>query len=153
MRAKVVVALLTAGASLALLTGTAPAASASTVTLGQHALYQAYSQVGKPYQWGAAGPHSYDCSGLAVYAYGRVGIHLPHNALAQYRSIHRLPPSQAKLGDLIFMAQSGNSIDKNQIDHVGIYAGNHYWYVASHSGTTVRKQWIWTNHIWAGRPY
>ena len=29
---------------------------------------RAYSQLGKPYAWGAAGPHSYDCSGLVSYA-------------------------------------------------------------------------------------
>lgn len=154
---KATLLVLTGGASLGLLAAGTPAASAATArphaTVGQHALYQAYAQVGKPYRWGAQGPGGFDCSGLMAYAYGRVGVALPHNALAQYRSIHRLPVSQVRVGDLIFMADSGSSTDKNRIDHVGIYAGNHYWYVASSSGTVVRKQWIWTNNIWVGRPY
>jgi len=34
----------------------------------------AYSQLGKPYVWGATGPNSYDCSGLIVAAWAHVGV-------------------------------------------------------------------------------
>ncbi len=42
------------------------------------------AELGKPYVWGAAGPSSFDCSGLVSYVYAQVGVSLPHNAAAQY---------------------------------------------------------------------
>ena len=47
-----------------------------TVT-GNVVVDRAYSQLGKPYAWGAVGPNSFDCSGLVSYAltgsYTRLG--------------------------------------------------------------------------------
>lgn len=44
---------------------------------GNSVVNRAYSQLGKPYQWGAAGPNSFDCSGLVSYcltgSYNRLG--------------------------------------------------------------------------------
>lgn len=44
---------------------------------GNSVVNRAYSQLGKPYQWGAVGPNSFDCSGLVSYcltgSYGRLG--------------------------------------------------------------------------------
>lgn len=34
---------------------------------GNSVVNRAYSQLGKPYKWGAAGPNSFDCSGLVSY--------------------------------------------------------------------------------------
>lgn len=46
-----------------------------TVT-GNVVVDRAYSQLGKPYGWGAAGPNSFDCSGLVGYCLtGRMGSH------------------------------------------------------------------------------
>ena len=42
------------------------------------------AELGKPYVWGAAGPSTFDCSGLVMYVYAQVGVSLPHNAAAQY---------------------------------------------------------------------
>jgi cell wall-associated NlpC family hydrolase len=82
----------------------------------QVAVNTAMAQLGKPYVWGAAGPGSFDCSGLALYAYKAAGISLPHSSAMQSRigtpvSINALRP-----GDLVFF-YSGPS-------HVGIYIGN-----------------------------
>ena len=44
----------------------------------QRVLAYALAQRGKPYRWGAAGPNSFDCSGLVMASYARVGIKLPH---------------------------------------------------------------------------
>src|SRR5205807_1430428 len=73
----------------------------------------ARAQLGKPYVMGAAGPDSYDCSGLTMAAYARVGVSLPHSAHAQmgYGPISR---SQLQPGDLVFFNGGG---------HVGIYIG------------------------------
>ena len=55
---------------------TVPAPSGAAAT----AIAFALRQVGKPYQWGAAGPNAYDCSGLVYAAYAAAGIqHRPHH--------------------------------------------------------------------------
>ena len=44
---------------------------------GNSVVSRAYSQLGKPYKWGAVGPNSFDCSGLVSYcltgSYSRLG--------------------------------------------------------------------------------
>jgi cell wall-associated NlpC family hydrolase len=77
----------------------------------------AYAQLGKPYVWAAAGPNSYDCSGLVLAAYKQVGINLPHNAAMQWGVVHHIPRAELSPGDLVFY-------DSSNIHHVAIYIGN-----------------------------
>jgi cell wall-associated NlpC family hydrolase len=81
----------------------------------QSVVNAAMAQLGKPYAWGGAGPSSFDCSGLALFAYRTVGVSLPHSAAAQ--STMGVPVSRWSLqpGDLVFFYGTG---------HVGIYIGN-----------------------------
>src|SRR5207247_2560981 len=44
------------------------------------AIATAEAQLGKPYQWGAEGPDSFDCSGLTMYAWASSGVSLPHSS-------------------------------------------------------------------------
>ncbi len=44
----------------------------------------ARAQLGEPYQWGAAGPGAWDCSGLTMGAWRAGGKYLPHYSVAQY---------------------------------------------------------------------
>ena len=137
---------------------TAPAGAAPVTrnvnaapSLGARAVVVARQQVGKPYVYGAAGPQSFDCSGLTQYAYARVGRRLPHNALQQYQSIRHVSLSSLQLGDLVFMNFSGGSAAG--ISHVGVYAGGGNWYVAKQPGTRIALQHIWTlRGVYAGRP-
>ena len=63
----------------------------------------ALSRKGCPYVWGAAGPSSFDCSGLVMWSYAQVGIYLPHNSEAQYAAADAvLPLSQAEPGDVLY---------------------------------------------------
>lgn len=80
------------------------------------AIQQALSQVGAPYVWGAAGPSSYDCSGLVMWAYGRSGVSLPHYSGAMYAMTTRISASQLQPGDLVFWGSGGS-------EHVAIYMG------------------------------
>jgi cell wall-associated NlpC family hydrolase len=80
------------------------------------ALRFAKAHLGDPYVYGAAGPHSFDCSGLTMAAYRSAGIHLAHNSTAQYREVKHVSKSHLRLGDLVFF-YSGRS-------HVAIYAGH-----------------------------
>ena len=53
-------------------------------TLGGQAVAIAMQYLGTPYVWGGASPGGFDCSGLTMYVYSRLGVGLPHNAAAQY---------------------------------------------------------------------
>lgn len=112
----------------------------------------AASERGRPYRWGAAGPYAFDCSGLAEYAWARAGIRLPHNALRQYETTRHVALTAVAPGDLIFTAGAGYSTNPSLIDHVGVYAGHGYWWVAPHGGTVVQLQRIYTNRLWASQP-
>jgi len=144
--------------TMVMLVATPPSASAAVrpatrpaPTLGTRALAVARHQIGKPYRWGAAGPWAFDCSGLTQYSYARVGRRLPHNALAQYRSVRHVRLSQLRPGDLVFMNMSGGG--PGGISHVGIYAGHGNWVVARMPGTRITIQHIWTHRgVYAGRP-
>jgi cell wall-associated NlpC family hydrolase len=132
-------------------TGAAPAVAHANLPLGIRALIVASKQVGRPYAYGAAGPWTFDCSGLTQFAYARAGRRLPHSALSQYRGIRHVPLSQLRPGDLVFMNFSGGG--PAGITHVGIYAGGGNWYVAKKPGTRVAVQHIWTHlGVYAGRP-
>jgi cell wall-associated NlpC family hydrolase len=98
---------------------------------GVAALQYALSQAGKPYVWAGAGPDSYDCSGLTMWAFAKVGIALPHSAAGQYGYGTHIPLSQLQPGDLVFFSDGG------YIGHVGIYYGNGTMVDAPHSGSTV----------------
>jgi cell wall-associated NlpC family hydrolase len=82
----------------------------------QRAVEFALSQVGKPYVWGAAGPYSYDCSGLTMASWAHAGVSLPHSAADQYNYGTHVPLSALLPGDLIFFY--------SPIGHVTIYIGN-----------------------------
>jgi cell wall-associated NlpC family hydrolase len=98
-------------------------ASVSTMHLTQagtaaarRAVEFALAQVGKPYVFGAAGPGSYDCSGLTMSAWAHAGVSLPHSAADQYNYGHHVDRADLEPGDLIFFYQP--------IGHVTIYIGN-----------------------------
>ena len=95
-------------------------------------------QLGKPYKWGAAGPDSFDCSGLVMDALTQAGLTVPHNANAQWQQTrtHLVPETQLKPGDLVFF--TGSDGTPASPGHVGIYAGNGQVLDAPHTGAPVR---------------
>jgi cell wall-associated NlpC family hydrolase len=117
--------------------------------LGERAVRIASHQRGKPYVWGAAGPHAFDCSGLVKYVYDKLGVHLPHHAATQYTRTRHVSHHAERPGDLIFFALAGGGT--RAIDHVGIYSGHHAMWVARHTGTTITREHIWTHRYWVGR--
>jgi cell wall-associated NlpC family hydrolase len=111
----------------------------------QAAVDAALSQVGKPYQWGASGPDSYDCSGLTLWAWARGGRSLPHNSGAQYSATARVDRADLEPGDLLFFG--------SPIHHVGMYIGNGQMVEAPYSGASVRVNSIArSDYVGAGRP-
>ena len=58
----------------------------------------AYDQLGDPYVWGAAGPDSWDCSGLTMGAWAAAGVYLPHYSVAQYAATTPISVGQLRPG-------------------------------------------------------
>ncbi|KAA1423521.1 hypothetical protein FE697_007940 [Mumia zhuanghuii] len=76
----------------------------------------ALAQLGEPYSYGAAGPGSWDCSGLTMKAFGAAGVSLPHSSSAQSGMGSSVSQSSMSPGDLVFYY--------SPVSHVGIYIGN-----------------------------
>ncbi len=123
--------------------------SAST---GEAGVREAESQIGKPYQWGGAGPDSYDCSGLVMWAYDQVGVHLDHWTGDQWNEGAHVSRSDLRPGDLVFFAY--NTSDPATIHHVGMYIGNGEMVEAPYTGANVRiSSYARPDYIGAVRPY
>jgi cell wall-associated NlpC family hydrolase len=104
----------------------------------------AYAQLGKPYVYGAAGPNSYDCSGLTMAAWGAAGVGLPHNAAMQQSQVRTVSSADAQPGDLVFFG--------NPAYHVGIYIGGGRMIAAPHTGTVVQIEAVYSGVSGYGRP-
>ena len=110
--------------------------SGASATQGDIAANWALTQLGKPYQWGGAGPDTYDCSGLTMVAWAHAGVQLAHWTGYQWESGPHVPLDQLRRGDLLFFAT--NTSDPNTIHHVGIYIGNGMMVDAPYTGAFVR---------------
>lgn len=93
-----------------------PPASSSRV---ETAIAFARKQLGEPYRWGAAGPSSWDCSGLTMRAWQAAGVSLPHYAGSQYTQTKRVSVGKIKRGDLLYWSNGG----PGSIYHVALYLG------------------------------
>ena len=74
----------------------------TTSTQGGKAVAFAYAQLGKPYQWGATGPGSFDCSGLAQAAWAAAGVSIPRTTYAQWAALPHISTSALEPGDLLY---------------------------------------------------
>jgi cell wall-associated NlpC family hydrolase len=124
---------------------------AATAAQGQQAVDFAKKQLGKPYEWGAAGPSSYDCSGLTMMSWNAAGISIDHYSVAQYGEGTHVARLELRPGDLVFFAY--DTSDPSTIHHVGIYVGNGQMIDAPHTGANVRYDSAFrSDYIGATRP-
>ncbi|HEX3706493.1 MAG TPA: C40 family peptidase [Mycobacteriales bacterium] len=98
-------------------------------------LRAAESRIGLPYVWGAAGPATFDCSGLVQWAFAYAGVRMPRVSEEQWFTGPHIPYANARPGDLLFWHYDQS--DPTDIDHVAIYAGNGMMIVAPHTGEYV----------------
>lgn len=120
---------------------------------GNRLLALAKTQLGVPYVFGdmdpaGGGSAAFDCSGLTAWAFGRLGIQLPHSAAAQSQMFPRVSRDQLRPGDLVFYdyGRLGGASD-----HVAIYIGNGQQIAASSSASEVTVQPVdWSHFIWGG---
>jgi cell wall-associated NlpC family hydrolase len=128
-----------------------PAGSSSGSSSGAEAAIDfAMAQMGKPYEWGADGPSTYDCSGLTMRAWQQGGVSLPHYSVAQYAQSQPVALSDIRRGDLVFFASDS---DYHSIYHVGLYIGGGQMIEAPYTGENVRISSIWRSSLFgAARP-
>lgn len=84
-------------------------------TLAQKIVNTALQQQGKPYQYGAAGPNSFDCSGLTTYAYKQNGVTIPRTSYQQAATGAHTDTSHLQPGDIVLYSGNG---------HAALYIGN-----------------------------
>lgn len=95
------------------------------------AVAYAKAQIGKPYRFGAAGPETFDCSGLVMRAWQAAGVQLPRVTYDQIKVGQRVTRDQLEAGDLVFTNNGG---------HVMLYIGDGQVVNAGHTGVTVSQQ-------------
>ncbi|MET9254404.1 C40 family peptidase [Streptomyces sp. NPDC003717] len=83
---------------------------------GDRAVRFAVDQVGKPYEWGAAGPAAYDCSGLTSRAWAGAGAPIPRTSQEQWARLPHVPLRDLRPGDLVVYFPEAT--------HVALYVGD-----------------------------
>jgi cell wall-associated NlpC family hydrolase len=101
-----------------------------------NAIAFAKAQLGKPYQWGAAGPDAYDCSGLVYAAFAAAGIRLGRTTYQWRQDGPVVPLSQIQPGDLLFSAGSDGT--PANPGHVVMYLGSGQVIQAPQTGQDVQ---------------
>jgi peptidoglycan DL-endopeptidase CwlO len=111
-------------------TETAPVVNVPASGGAATAIAAARSKLGSPYVWAAAGPSTFDCSGLTMYAWGKAGVSLPHSSSMQMSSGRRVSTSALQPGDLVFYG--------SPVHHVALYVGGGQVIHAPQTGDVVR---------------
>lgn len=98
------------------------------------AVDSALEQLGSPYVWDAAGPDTFDCSGLMVWAWGHAGVPLTHFTGDQAHEGVAVAPNELLPGDLLLFGTT--------LHHVGMYLGAGYMIDAPTTGDYVKVQLV-----------
>ncbi|UPZ29854.1 NlpC/P60 family protein [Streptomyces sp. LRE541] len=96
---------------------------------GKKAVKYATAQIGKPYEWGAEGPKTFDCSGLTSQAWAAAGQAIPRTSQEQWKQLDRVAVEAMRPGDLI--------IYNSDASHVAMYVGDGAMVHAPRPGRTV----------------
>jgi cell wall-associated NlpC family hydrolase len=96
----------------------------------EKALQYARRQLGKPYEWGAEGPKTYDCSGLTSQAWAHAGTPIPRTSQEQWARLPRVPLTDLRPGDLVIYFPEAT--------HVAMYVGNGEVIEAPRTGEKVK---------------
>ncbi|MDX6273747.1 MAG: peptidoglycan DL-endopeptidase CwlO, partial [Frankiales bacterium] len=140
-----------AARAAAQLAAAGPLGNVAPSAVAQRALAAATTQIGKPYQWGATGPASFDCSGLTGWAYAQAGVSLPRTSRQQWLVGTHVALGELAPGDLLFWAT--DVANPSTIHHVAIYAGAGQMVAAPHTGALVQQQPVYLDgYIGAVRP-
>ena len=114
-------------------------AAAAPSRRGNAALDYAVRQIGKPYEWGAEGPKSYDCSGLTSEAWAAAGRPIPRTSQEQWAELPHVPLRNLRPGDLIIYFPKAT--------HVAMYLGDGMVIQAPRPGSKVKVSPIAANPL------
>ncbi|MFD5569759.1 C40 family peptidase [Streptomyces cadmiisoli] len=106
---------------------------------GDRAVRYAVHQLGKPYEWGAEGPRSFDCSGLTSQAWEAAGTPIPRTSQEQWARLKRIPLRSLRPGDLVVYFREAT--------HVALYLGDGMVVQAPRPGARVKVSPIAANPI------
>ncbi|MFF8195960.1 NlpC/P60 family protein [Streptomyces bobili] len=106
---------------------------------GDRAVRYAVRQLGKPYEWGAEGPKSYDCSGLTSEAWRAAGSPIPRTSQEQWAELKHIPLTELRPGDLVIYFPEAT--------HVAIYLGEGRVVQAPRPGAEVKVSPIAANPV------
>ncbi|AIV34239.1 NlpC/P60 family protein [Streptomyces sp. R1] len=106
---------------------------------GDRAVRFAVEQLGKPYEWGAEGPASYDCSGLTSVAWERAGTPIPRTSQEQWARLEHVPLDRLRPGDLVVYFPEAT--------HVALYLGDGMVVQAPRPGAEVKVSPIAANPV------
>ncbi|MFF8396952.1 NlpC/P60 family protein [Streptomyces sp. NPDC016172] len=107
--------------------------------VGGRALRYAVRQLGKPYEWGAEGPKTYDCSGLTSQAWAEAGTPIPRTSQEQWKRLERIPLDELRPGDLVVYFPKAT--------HVALYLGDGMVVQAPRPGAKVKVSPIAANPV------
>ncbi|MFI7409225.1 NlpC/P60 family protein [Streptomyces sp. NPDC049627] len=105
----------------------------------RRAMRYAKRQLGKPYEWGAEGPRTYDCSGLTSKAWAHAGTRIPRTSQEQWEKLDRIPLTELRPGDLVVYFPDAT--------HVAMYLGKGKVIQAPRTGEKIKISPIASNPV------
>ncbi|MEU7024008.1 NlpC/P60 family protein [Streptomyces sp. NPDC046203] len=129
----------TAGAQSTLMASGALDGARTPSPQGARALRFAVRQIGKPYEWGAEGPDTYDCSGLTQQSWAAAGRALPRTSQEQWAKLPHVPLNRLRPGDLIVYFPKAT--------HIALYLGHGLVVQAPRPGTRIKVSPIAANPL------
>ncbi|MFG3657601.1 NlpC/P60 family protein [Streptomyces sp. NPDC047706] len=117
----------------------APSSPRMPTQEGDRAVRYAVRQLGKPYEWGAEGPRSYDCSGLTSQAWADAGTPIPRTSQEQWARLNRVPLKELRPGDLVVYFPEAT--------HVAMYLGDGMVVQAPRPGAEVKVSPVAANPV------
>lgn len=104
---------------------------------------------GYPYTFGGMSPTtSFDCSGLMMWAFRKIGVNLPRTAQEQYNASQKITAEELQPGDFIFFTGTYNA--GRPVTHIGMYVGNGKMFDANGGGIgfTDLNDRYWQEHLY-----
>ncbi|MFF0686478.1 NlpC/P60 family protein [Streptomyces albogriseolus] len=106
---------------------------------GERAVRYAVEQLGKPYEWGAEGPETYDCSGLTSQAWRAAGAEVPRTSQEQWARLERIDLVELRPGDLVVYFHDAT--------HVALYLGDGMVVQAPRPGARIKVSPVAANPV------
>lgn len=119
--------------------GALSSGSTPPTAAGERAVRYAVEQLGKPYEWGAEGPATYDCSGLTSEAWGAAGTPVPRTSQEQWARLERIELVELRPGDLVVYFPEAT--------HVALYLGDGMVVQAPRPGARIKVSPVAANPV------